>query len=154
MSIVDVFRLDEKVALIPGGSGGIGSELARGLARAGAKVTIVGRSKERAEEAAQKVEDAGSEALIVVGDMTIEQDAERCVNETLDRFGRWTSWSMPSGRSRQGSASRPRVSPPRLGLDIRAQPAQHAAAHPAARAMIYAGRGGRVLKPSWSPGSR
>lgn len=54
MSIVDVFRLDEKVALIPGGSGGIGSELARGLAQAGAKVTIVGRSKERAEEAAQR----------------------------------------------------------------------------------------------------
>jgi NAD(P)-dependent dehydrogenase (short-subunit alcohol dehydrogenase family) len=88
MSIVDIFRLDEKVALIPGGSGAIGSELARGLAQAGAKVTIVRRSKERAEEAARAVEDAGSEALIVVGDMTTEQDAERCVNETLDRFGR------------------------------------------------------------------
>lgn len=83
-----MFRLDEKVALIPGGSGGIGSELARCLAGAGARVAIAGRSKERAEEAAEKVEEEGAEALIVVGDMTIEEDAERSVAETVDRFGR------------------------------------------------------------------
>jgi NAD(P)-dependent dehydrogenase (short-subunit alcohol dehydrogenase family) len=88
LSIIDIFRLDERVALIPGGSGGIGSELARCVADAGANVAIAGRSREKAEQAAQKVEDAGSESLIVVGDMTTEEDAERCVSETVERFGR------------------------------------------------------------------
>jgi NAD(P)-dependent dehydrogenase (short-subunit alcohol dehydrogenase family) len=129
MSIVDVFRLDEKVDLIPGGSGGIGSELARGLAQAGAKVTIVGRS----EEAAQEVEDAGSEAPIVVGDMTTEQDAERCVNETLDRFGRVDVVVHAIGAEPAGFCIPPTSIPARLGLDIRAQPAQHAAAPPSTR---------------------
>jgi short-subunit dehydrogenase len=54
MSIVDVFRLDEKVDLIPGGSEGIGSELARGLDWPGPRSRSVGRSKERAEEAAKR----------------------------------------------------------------------------------------------------
>lgn len=88
MSILDIFRLDERVAIIPGGSGGIGSELAVGLARAGARVAIVGRTEETVTKATARVEEAGSEALIAVGDMTSEEDAERVVNETIDRFGR------------------------------------------------------------------
>lgn len=88
MSIVDIFRLDDRVAIIPGGSGGIGSALAAGLAEAGARVAIVGQSEERAGAAAKKVEEAGSEALVAVGDMTSEEDAERVVDSTLQRFGR------------------------------------------------------------------
>jgi NAD(P)-dependent dehydrogenase (short-subunit alcohol dehydrogenase family) len=150
MSIIDIFRLDEKVALIPGGSGGIGSELARGLAQAGAKVTIVGRSKERAEEAAHKVEDAGSEALIVVGDMTTEQDAERCVDETLDRFGRVDIVINAIGGG-AGRVLHPAHEYPRrdwdwifeLNLRSTLLPTQYAV-----RAMINAGRGGRILNIS------
>lgn len=88
MSILDIFRLDGRVALVPGGSGAIGSELARGLAGAGARVAIVGRSEEKVATAARKVEDAGSEALVAVGDMTKEEDAERVVQETMEAFGR------------------------------------------------------------------
>lgn len=88
MSILDIFRLDDRVAIIPGGSGGIGSELATGLARAGAKVTIVGQSEERGAAAAKKVEEAGSQALVAIGDMTSEEDAERVVDATLQEFGR------------------------------------------------------------------
>ena len=87
MSILDIFRLDDRVAIIPGGSGGIGSELGRGLADAGAKVAIVGRTEETAAQAAKKVEEAGSEALVAAGDMTSEDDARRVVQETTDRFG-------------------------------------------------------------------
>lgn len=88
MSILDIFRLDDRVALIPGGSGGIGSELAQGLADVGAKVAIVGRNEDTVAKAASQVEAAGSEALVAIGDMTVEADAERVVNETLNRFGR------------------------------------------------------------------
>jgi gluconate 5-dehydrogenase len=88
MGILDIFRLDDRVALIPGGSGGIGSELAQGLADVGARVAIVGRNEDTVAKAASQVEAAGSEALVAVGDMTVEADAERVVNETLNRFGR------------------------------------------------------------------
>jgi len=87
MSILDRFRLDDRVALVSGGTGAIGSELALALADAGARVTIVGRSETGATEAAKKVEEAGSKALIALGDMTSEEDAERVVTETLDEFG-------------------------------------------------------------------
>lgn len=150
MSVVDIFRLDEKVALIPGGGGAIGSELARALAQAGANVTIVGRSKERAEEAAHGIEAVGSEALIVVGDMTAEQDAERCVGETLDRFGRLDIVLNAIGGG-AGNVLHPAHEYSRgdwdwifeLNLRSALLPTQYAA-----RAMIEAGRGGRILNIS------
>ena len=88
MDILDGFRIDEKVAIVPGGGGAIGSAIAATLAAAGARVTVVGRTKDTLEQAADKVRDTGSEALTVVGDMTTEADADRCVAETLDAFGR------------------------------------------------------------------
>ena len=88
MDILDGFRIDGKVAVVPGGGGAIGSALAVALAAAGARVTVVGRTEETLQEAAAKVEGVGSEALVVVGDMTSEADADRSVAETLDTFGR------------------------------------------------------------------
>ena len=150
MSIVDRFRLDEKVALVPGGSGGIGSELAAGLADAGARVAIVGTSRDRVESAGRKVEDAGSEALTIVGDMTAEEDAERAVKETLDRFGRVDIVINAIGGG-AGKVLHPAHEYPRddwdwiFELNVRSTllPTQYAV-----RAMIEAGRGGRVLNIS------
>jgi len=88
MDILDGFRIDGKVAVVPGGGGAIGSALAVALAAAGARVTVVGRTEETLQEAAAEVEGVGSEALVVVGDMTSEADADRSVAETLDTFGR------------------------------------------------------------------
>lgn len=150
MSIVDIFRLDDRVAIIPGGSGGIGSELARVLAGAGARVAIVGRSEERANETARKVEDAGSEALIAVGDMTLEEDAERVVNETVEGFGRLDIVVNTIGGG-AGNVLHPAHEYPRADwdwifeLNVRSTllPTQYAVS-----SMIDAGRPGRVLNIS------
>src|SRR5207248_10902515 len=75
------FRLDGRTALVAGGSGGIGVRLCGALAAVGAKVAIVGRSEERLQAARAAVEEAGSEALVLAGDMTKEEDAERAVAE-------------------------------------------------------------------------
>ncbi|HDL48915.1 MAG TPA: SDR family oxidoreductase [Actinobacteria bacterium] len=88
VSQLDIFRLDGKVAIIPGGSGGIGSTLAEGLAAAGARVAIVGRSAERAQVVADKVLDAGGRALAIAADVTQKEEADRAVAETTDRWGR------------------------------------------------------------------
>jgi gluconate 5-dehydrogenase len=82
------FRLDDRVAMIVGGGGGIGSAMGEALGNAGASVAIAGRSVERAEAAAAKVRDTGAQALAVIADANDQLDCERIVAETLDRFGR------------------------------------------------------------------
>ena len=88
MSQLDIFGLDGRVAVIPGGSGGIGAALAEGLAGAGARIVIAGRTSETCDAAAERVRKAGGEALAVAVDVTNEDDCDRLVGETLDRFGR------------------------------------------------------------------
>ncbi len=150
MSILDIFRLDDRVAIIPGGSGGIGSELAVGLARAGARVAIVGRTEETVAKATAKVEETGSEALIAVGDMTSEEDAERVVNETIDRFGRLdiviNAIGGGAGKVLHDAQDYPRDDWDWIfELNIRSTllPTQYAV-----RSMVDSGRPGRVLNIS------
>ncbi|HEU4671264.1 MAG TPA: SDR family oxidoreductase [Candidatus Limnocylindrales bacterium] len=87
MAQLDMFSLDGRVALIPGGGGGIGAALAEGLAKAGAKVAVAGRHREPCDDAIQRVAAAGSEGLTITADATKEEDAERMVAETVERFG-------------------------------------------------------------------
>lgn len=150
MSIVDRFRLEDKVALVSGGTGAIGSEIARGLADAGASVAIVGRSEERAAEAVEKVAGTGSKALIALGDMTSEEDAERVVSETTDEFGRLDIIVNAIGGG-AGNVLHAAHEYPRedwdwiFELNVRSTllPTQYAV-----RSMIDANRGGRVLNVS------
>lgn len=88
MSQLDIFRLQDRVVVIPGGSGGIGTAIAEALAGVGAKVVIVGRTRETADTAVERVVAAGSEGLAVTADVTDEADAQRMVDETVARFGR------------------------------------------------------------------
>lgn len=150
MGILDRFRLDDKVALIPGGSGGIGSELAAGLGAAGARVAIVGRSAEPAQEAAAKVENTGSEALVVTADVTTDEGAQQCVDETLDRFGRVDIVINAVGGG-AGKVLFPAHEYPRAEWDWIFELNVRSALLPtqaAVRAMIDADRGGRVLNIS------
>ena len=63
MSPKDLFRLEGKVAIIPGGSGGIGSTLAAGVCEAGASVTIVDRDGDELTRTCSRMREAGSEPL-------------------------------------------------------------------------------------------
>lgn len=150
MSIVDRFRLENRVALVSGGTGAIGSEIARGLADAGARVAIVGRSEERAAEAVEKVAETGSKALVALGDMTLEEDAERVVSETIDEFGRLdiivNAIGGGAGKVLHAAHEYPREDWDWIfELNVRSTllPTQYAV-----RSMIDANRGGRVLNVS------
>ena len=68
MTQLDTFSLGGRVALIPGGGGAIGSALAEGLASAGAKVAVSGRTQDTLEDAVRRITTAGSEGLAVAGD--------------------------------------------------------------------------------------
>ena len=88
MSTPELFDLEGKVAVIPGGGGAIGSALAIGLADAGAAVAVAGRSKDRVDAAAAMVVDAGGRALAVKADATDPGEAQRTIDEVVAEFGR------------------------------------------------------------------
>ena len=88
MSQLDVFSLAGRVVVVTGGGGGIGSALAEGLAGAGARVAVVGRTRETCEAAVARVGAAGSEGLAITADVTSEADCDRMVEATVDAFGR------------------------------------------------------------------
>jgi 3-oxoacyl-[acyl-carrier protein] reductase len=78
-----------KVALVTGGSKGIGAAVARGLAREGAKVALTARTRAALEKTASEIAAAtGGEVVTVTGDLTQPEDAQRIVDATLARFGR------------------------------------------------------------------
>jgi len=83
-----LFRLDGRVAVVTGASSGLGVDLARGLARAGASVVLAARRSERLAELAAELEGEGARALAVACDVASEADVDRLCRETLDAFGR------------------------------------------------------------------
>ena len=87
MGYANLFRLDGQVAVVLGGYGGIGSELCQGLAEFGAKVVVVGRSKEKAEAMAAEIEERGGEAIGLGIDITKKAQVTNMVEEIQERFG-------------------------------------------------------------------
>jgi gluconate 5-dehydrogenase len=81
----DRFRLDDRVALIAGGGGAIGSAIGAAFVNAGAKVVLVGHSKANTEAAANQI---GEDALAVVADATSEAECEATVRQAVEHFGR------------------------------------------------------------------
>ena len=84
----DMFKLDGKVVMIPGGSGGIGSALALGVCEAGARVAVVDRDGDGLERSCSRIRAVGSEPLAVAADLTTKEGADRAVAETVEHFGR------------------------------------------------------------------
>jgi NAD(P)-dependent dehydrogenase (short-subunit alcohol dehydrogenase family) len=150
MAQLDIFRLDGRVALIPGGGGSIGGAIAEAFAGVGAKVTVAGRNQEALDATVTRVRAAGSDGLAVAGDATVEADVERMVARTVETFGKVDIVVNAVGGG-AGQALHPAEAYPRdawdwiMELNLRSTilPTQAAV-----RAMIEAGHGGAVLNLS------
>jgi NAD(P)-dependent dehydrogenase (short-subunit alcohol dehydrogenase family) len=79
---------DQKVAIITGGSSGIGRTTAVALAKDGVKVTVAARRATEGEETVQLVKKAGSEGIFVRTDVTKEDDVKSLVEKTVKVYGR------------------------------------------------------------------
>ena len=79
--------LNGKVAIVTGGSEGIGRATAILLAQEGAKVAIGARRQGPLDEARAAVEATGGDCLALSTDVTSDDDCERLVAETIQRFG-------------------------------------------------------------------
>jgi dehydrogenase/reductase SDR family member 4 len=80
--------LEGKVALITGGSKGIGRSIALAFAEYGAKVAIVARGREALEVTRHDIEATGHQCLSLSADMSREDEWMRIVDETISAFGR------------------------------------------------------------------
>jgi gluconate 5-dehydrogenase len=144
------FTLRDRVAVVAGGSGGVGIRTCGALAAVGARVAIIGRSEERLAEARTAVEDAGGEALVVTGDMSDKSAADDAIQQTLDAFGRVDILVNGIGGG-AGTALYPAEEYPQAEwdriLDLNLTTAL-LVSQAAARAMIAGGRGGTVLNVS------
>src|SRR5207248_11626287 len=72
----ELFSLEDRVAIVTGGTGVLGGAMARGLARAGAKVAVLGRRQAQAETVAAEICNAGGEAIAVPADVLVREQLE------------------------------------------------------------------------------
>lgn len=80
--------LNGKVALVTGAGSGIGKATALALAREGAAVAVMSRTKDEIEATAAEIEAAGGKALAVVADTTDDAAMKKMVADTVSKFGR------------------------------------------------------------------
>ena len=80
--------LEEKVAIVTGGSQGLGLAISSALGVDGAKVLIVSRSEEKCKKAVSHVEEQGGVAAAFAMDITLAGAAEKIAREAVARFGR------------------------------------------------------------------
>ncbi|MGA9750078.1 MAG: SDR family NAD(P)-dependent oxidoreductase, partial [Nocardioides sp.] len=78
-SVLDLFRLDGKVAVVTGASSGLGVAFAQALAQAGADVALGARRVERLEETKALVEAAGRRSIAVATDVAKPEDCQALV---------------------------------------------------------------------------
>jgi 2-dehydro-3-deoxy-D-gluconate 5-dehydrogenase len=83
-----MFDLKGRVAIVTGGNGGIGLGMAKGLAKAGARVVVAARNRDKSSAAVRELKALGSDALAIAVDVTDERSVDALVGETIKQCGR------------------------------------------------------------------
>jgi gluconate 5-dehydrogenase len=103
VNVKKLFDLSGRVAIISGGSIGLGRQMAEGLAETGANVVLCARRKERCEQAAEELRQLGVKTLALGCDVKKPDQVHEVARETMAQFGRidilinnaGTSWGAP-----------------------------------------------------------
>ena len=81
-------KMDGKIALVVGGSSGIGRASAVAFAKAGAKVVVASRGEEKGQETVDLVKQAGTDGLFIQTDVSQGSSVKALVEQTIAKFGR------------------------------------------------------------------
>ncbi len=87
MTVLDLFKLTGKTAIVTGGGRGLGAQIARGFAEAGANVVLCSRNVEACIEMSKELELLGVRSIGLACDVTKQQDVKRVIEETTKIFG-------------------------------------------------------------------
>lgn len=99
----ELFDITDKVAVITGGSSGLGFQIAEVYAKRGAKIVLLARREERLKEnIAELKEKYNAEAMYCVVDVTDYENLEKAVDEILDAYGRIDILVNCAGRGYMG----------------------------------------------------
>ena len=82
-----LFSLDNEVAVVIGGGGVLAGAMAAGLAQAGARIAIAGRTREHADARAQDIVAQGGQAMGIQCDATSKADLQKTLDAVIERFG-------------------------------------------------------------------
>jgi gluconate 5-dehydrogenase len=103
MTVKQLFDLTGRVAIVTGGSTGLGRQMAEGLAEMGANLVLCARKKERCQKAAEDLQKLGVKTVALACDVKNPADIHQVVDATMAQFGRidilinnaGTSWGAP-----------------------------------------------------------
>ncbi|SRR5699024_5811683 len=87
MNGLEQFSLKDKVIIITGATGILGASLSLEVARAGAKVVVMGRNKKRAEERVNAIEEIGGESFSILADVLNEEQISAAKEKIINRWG-------------------------------------------------------------------
>jgi len=82
-----MFKLKNKVAIITGGAGVLGGAMAMGLAKAGAKVGILSRTKSKIDKKVKEIKQNGGKAIALVADVLDEQQLKVARKKIIKKWG-------------------------------------------------------------------
>src|SRR5215831_8440201 len=103
MNTKSLFDLSGRIAIVTGGSIGLGRQMAEGLAEMGANLVLCARKTERCEQAAEELRQLGAKTLALACDVKNAENVQDVVQETVSQFGRidilinnaGTAWGAP-----------------------------------------------------------
>jgi gluconate 5-dehydrogenase len=103
MHVKQLFELTGRVAIVTGGSIGLGRQMAEALAEMGANIVLCARKKERCEKAAEELQKLGVKTLALGCDVKNPAEIQQVIDATMTEFGRidilinnaGTSWGAP-----------------------------------------------------------
>lgn len=87
MTVLDLFKLKGKTAIVTGGGRGLGAQIAEGFAEAGANVVICSRNIDTCMEMSERLNSLGVESMALACDITKQEDVKKVIEETVKRFG-------------------------------------------------------------------
>jgi len=104
---IDLFRLENKVAIITGGNGVLGGAMAKALASAGAKTVILGRNPETVNSRVDEIQEMGYESFGVAADVMQHEEMVAAREKIIDKFGRIDVLINAAGGAIKGATINP-----------------------------------------------